>query len=125
FYRRLQEARMVRGTVDHLEREERFDEIETYLADPRRQELLAQLRHLERVADRLAQLRAQRAIIQRDPNMPAARKKEEVDRLGREAMELAREAIERRTPAEDRKSVVKGKSVGRGRGYITSNSKYR
>src|SRR5690606_2605175 len=39
FYRRLQEARSVRATVNHLEREERFDEIETYMVDPRRQEL--------------------------------------------------------------------------------------
>src|SRR5690606_8922127 len=100
FYRRLQEARSVRATVDHLEREERFDEADAFLADPRRQELLAQLRHLERVENRLAQLRAQRAIIERDPNMPAAQKRREVDRLGREAMELAREAIERRTPAD-------------------------
>src|SRR5690606_1927097 len=100
FYRRLQEARSVRATANHLEREERFDEADAFLADPGGQELRARLGHLARVAARPARLRAQAAIIGRDPSMPAAQKKREIEELGREAMELAREAIERRTPAE-------------------------
>ena len=102
FRREWGKIREVRATIRLLEREENFDALDEYLEDPRVQELDRLYPEFNRASQRLASLWSMHSQIERDPDLTAEEKIQQMRELGQERRELAREVIGRRLPGEPR-----------------------
>lgn len=95
FYREYERARVAASTLRFLERTNNQDRYQAELGNTD----AARLRQLEpayrRTADELAKLRAAAEAARRDPSMDADAKRERIEELGRQAIEVARGVLGR------------------------------
>jgi diguanylate cyclase (GGDEF)-like protein len=97
FYSAWSQAQEAKSTRDLLNREDRLDELDTF--EDKNADLLDRYDDFKGYADELASLRHEIAEVSRDESLTPDARRQEVDRLGREMQQVAREAIQRKTPA--------------------------
>ncbi len=98
FYREYSRAQTAVTTLRDAERDENREVYERELANEKFADLRQREPTLRRAANELAQLRAQAEAIRRDPDLTAEEKREQIDELGRDAIDVARGALGRALP---------------------------
>lgn len=98
FYDLYGRATTAEADVRLKEREQDREELQRLMGDPENTRLIASLPRLRRAAGDLAQIRAQREIVYRDPDMSADEKRERIDELGRRYLQIAKTALGRELP---------------------------
>jgi hypothetical protein len=96
FYNELEKVERVDRTRKLLEKRGAFDELDRYEAD--NQDAIADYDFIRTTADQLAELRAQMQVIRRDPDMTPEAKRGELEAIGQQMQDIARDAIARRYP---------------------------
>jgi hypothetical protein len=97
FYSAWSQAQEAKSTRDLLNREDRLDELDAF--EDKNADLLDRYDDFKGYADELASLRHEIAELSRDETLTPDARRQQVERLGREMQQVAREAIERKTPA--------------------------
>ena len=92
-YRELDKGRTAKATLRHFQREERWDDFEREARDPEQADLRARLPQYEGAADTFAKLRAMIEMVRRDGDMSPGEKRERIEKLGNEAIKVARGAV--------------------------------
>jgi hypothetical protein len=87
-------------TIQLLEREERTEQLEKELEDPRVQELLDLYGEFNALNARLSAAYAEANIVERDPLLSPQEKIEEINRIGEDITAELREAIGRELPSD-------------------------
>ncbi len=98
FYREYERVRSAERTLRYFEQRGMWREFEQEIEDAEANHLRARASMYRAVADDLAGFRARRDQIRRDPLLDGHEKEHMIRELGRQATEIARTAIDRRTP---------------------------
>lgn len=100
FRRRWRRIDQTKQTINLLEREERWEQLERELEDPEVREHLQQWPEYNRVNARLSAFYSEASQVEKDPALTDEQKLEQLQRIGEQATRLARETIGRELPGD-------------------------